>query len=1053
MSGDYSRLTFDPQRNFAGVLMQQGRVQLDADWNELVAQIGRRAQTGALDTLGRVAVARETPNAFHITPDGANGTFSIGRGRLYVDGLVAENHGAGSAEWNPQLAEERGTTDVDYFQQPYYPNPLRLLSGVPLLVYLDVWQREITAFEEPSLVEAAVGVDTTTRLQTIWQVKVLADVGAITCSTPDKDVRGWLAETAASAGRLTTGTIPTAPDSNPCASQPGSGYRGPENHLYRVEIHDTGRLGQATFKWSRDNGTVATRASIVNLSQIKIESVGRDSELRFNDGDWIEIVDEARELHNQPGVVRRIAPLNGVDDAARTIALQSPLLASDFPANPVNLRIRRWDQSGQIRSADGAAITDLDAAGSPGVITTPADGKPVILEHGIIVTFGATAADGRLRAGDYWVFTARAGDGTVESLTAAPPRGIHHHYCRLALVTFPNGPFTQCLDALTPAADSTGHGCGCTVCISAEEQQANPSALQLAVDQVNKLGGTVCLGVGQYQLPAPLHLPGANSVRLTGQGWATILSVNAAGPAVVVEDATNVTIERMSIVATQAEAVVLLRNCAGIAVTDCIVGVTINTGHAAHSAAIGLQGYQLGVNLSRNLLNAPRGVVSLTGKKEDRQAYLLTAGLAVSDNAMRCSDAGVRAVGQAFHYAETRITGNYIVGGTEAGILMAGAVLSKSCLNISGNTLDVAGTGVMVATDATRVNDNDIIGRSHREAEGILVADGPGGVIEGLQVTGNRISGFNGSGILLSASIASGTIKQNAITRTESGIVMDGGASAKHLVIENNQLSQIALASNDPDTSAAGIRVLGARIVEVVANVVTDVGREAVQSKITRTGIQAVGCGVVRISGNRIVGIGPTQAFLGPSTGIEVLPPFLDVEISDNVVQRTAGGKPGLGEWSALVVAAPTSGLLQVGKQTHYAIAKNHVAIIGRGKVTTVPKSIGQLSVRGNRFGAVATRQPIVLIESAGPCLVAENQCTLGIEPHMTAAPVLDLRGPAFTVTTNQLRGARGGIALSIASTIVDRQVVLGNSVLGLIVLNGHLPLPPPWRALNIMQS
>jgi hypothetical protein len=33
MSGDYSRVRFDPKKHFSGVLMQQGRVQLDADWN------------------------------------------------------------------------------------------------------------------------------------------------------------------------------------------------------------------------------------------------------------------------------------------------------------------------------------------------------------------------------------------------------------------------------------------------------------------------------------------------------------------------------------------------------------------------------------------------------------------------------------------------------------------------------------------------------------------------------------------------------------------------------------------------------------------------------------------------------------------------------------------------------------------------------------------------------------------------------------------------------------------------------------------------------------
>ena len=37
MKGDYSRDTFDPAKHFTRVLMQQGRVQLDADWNEQAA--------------------------------------------------------------------------------------------------------------------------------------------------------------------------------------------------------------------------------------------------------------------------------------------------------------------------------------------------------------------------------------------------------------------------------------------------------------------------------------------------------------------------------------------------------------------------------------------------------------------------------------------------------------------------------------------------------------------------------------------------------------------------------------------------------------------------------------------------------------------------------------------------------------------------------------------------------------------------------------------------------------------------------------------------------
>jgi len=61
MSGDYSRKTFDPKRDFSGVLMQQGRVQLDADWNEMIGIISRRLRAETTDIIGRGTVPKETP--------------------------------------------------------------------------------------------------------------------------------------------------------------------------------------------------------------------------------------------------------------------------------------------------------------------------------------------------------------------------------------------------------------------------------------------------------------------------------------------------------------------------------------------------------------------------------------------------------------------------------------------------------------------------------------------------------------------------------------------------------------------------------------------------------------------------------------------------------------------------------------------------------------------------------------------------------------------------------------------------------------------------------
>src|SRR5262245_16220863 len=159
MGLDLSRIRFDARKDFLGVLMQQGRVQLDSDWNDWVAELARRIQAGSLDTVGPAVVPRETSDGFLI--EAAGGALTIGAGRMYVDGLLVENHGAPPAdEWNRRLTELTSTNPVDYTAQPYLPNPPALPeSAGPHLVYLDVWQREIGYLQDERLVESAVGVD------------------------------------------------------------------------------------------------------------------------------------------------------------------------------------------------------------------------------------------------------------------------------------------------------------------------------------------------------------------------------------------------------------------------------------------------------------------------------------------------------------------------------------------------------------------------------------------------------------------------------------------------------------------------------------------------------------------------------------------------------------------------------------------------------------------------------------------------------------------------------------------------------------------------------
>src|SRR4051812_47734593 len=88
MRGDYTRFTFDPRKRFTSVLLQQGRVQLDSDWNELAAITAHLEHTETGDAIG-ICGAPEAGGGFAIEPlDTAD--FQITSGRIYVGGLLCE---------------------------------------------------------------------------------------------------------------------------------------------------------------------------------------------------------------------------------------------------------------------------------------------------------------------------------------------------------------------------------------------------------------------------------------------------------------------------------------------------------------------------------------------------------------------------------------------------------------------------------------------------------------------------------------------------------------------------------------------------------------------------------------------------------------------------------------------------------------------------------------------------------------------------------------------------------------------------------------------------
>ena len=96
MHGDFSRWTFDPAAGYRAVLLQQGRVLLDADFNEQTAITAYHDETRTLDLLGPAGGPADGAGFALVDAAGAApaGTawedLRVTPGRFYVDGVLAE---------------------------------------------------------------------------------------------------------------------------------------------------------------------------------------------------------------------------------------------------------------------------------------------------------------------------------------------------------------------------------------------------------------------------------------------------------------------------------------------------------------------------------------------------------------------------------------------------------------------------------------------------------------------------------------------------------------------------------------------------------------------------------------------------------------------------------------------------------------------------------------------------------------------------------------------------------------------------------------------------
>ncbi|WP_199439402.1 DUF6519 domain-containing protein [Umezawaea beigongshangensis] len=444
MQADLSRLVFRPENRFSAVLAQQGRVQLDADANEQVLIALHRDRTTVVDLVGgHGGPAGATGFGIAHTPKGrAPADLTISPGRYYVDGILVD---AGvprpgtpvpeETDADEPAAEPSGWTywnQPDAHRDPEFGDEEHHLPDVPFLVRLAVTERLVTHVQDPSIRETALGSslpDTTARVKVTWQVLPLVlEVGpragrdAVLAAFDE-----WVAASASTARMAARTERPSRVEDDPCVTAPDSRYRGPENQLYRVEVHRGGTVGdradRPTLKWSRENASVVFGVASVEGAVVTLADRGRDGKLDLDVGDWVEVLDDAALARGST------APLVQVVD------VDSGGLLVELSAEPENGGgphpfLRRWDH----RAPTGRGARKL--VGGALQLT---EGGWLDLEDGVQVWF---AEGGDYRAGDHWLLPARTLTGDVEWPRDArgrpllrSPHGVVHHHAPLAWVT------------------------------------------------------------------------------------------------------------------------------------------------------------------------------------------------------------------------------------------------------------------------------------------------------------------------------------------------------------------------------------------------------------------------------------------------------------------------------------------------------------------------------------------------------------------------------------------------------------------------------------------
>lgn len=404
MGSDRARVSYDVHQQYRSVIMQQGRVTLEADFNEELTIAGEELRKETLDIVG----SSGTPdNGYLVTPLSTPPfDISVGPGSMYVGGLRVVTPppvpvSGKKSPLGPGIQYSQQTEWLDHSDDPDWVDINSQKPPTTEFVYLFLREQEVSAVEDSDLKDVALGgPDTAQRTRLIQHiVRLSADP---TCSGGLAAAQKvWQAEglnfvpqtmRLEPGAKLQVGFSSAASQPDPCNPQAQGGFLGADNQLIRVQISGTDKAtGNPKFVWGFDDASFLYRLDLDsnNKQLLHLQSRPVDASHQPRKGQTVEVLRSAAELFNGAYV----ASLSGFvitldqpyDPDTQMISLPAPLTTLpnqyyDSTQTPQTF-LRVWEQ--EVVFTPGTAM-DL---GSTGVQVT--------LQGKVFHT------------GDYWLFAVR----------------------------------------------------------------------------------------------------------------------------------------------------------------------------------------------------------------------------------------------------------------------------------------------------------------------------------------------------------------------------------------------------------------------------------------------------------------------------------------------------------------------------------------------------------------------------------------------------------------------------------------------------------------------